>query len=212
MKKIFLFAIAFFTQFTFALSLDQVRADLKKSCLPQDSIEMNLRVTVNAAGIHQQTEMYIVNKGANKSYTEIKSTFLNQRSIANGKKMKVVNLNTNKRQILDYDGESLRSNTYANFNPFDSGTWDAPQFYSGNIYKIQGTLGTIYYNNKAKRIEKIESEKDGKNTLTTFTYDANNHLKKMVVSVMVNGVESVVATEFLRLQKSDKVTDSLFEF
>ena len=70
----------------------------------------------------------------------------------------------------------------------------------------------IIYYNKTKRIEKIESEKDGKNTLTTFTYDANNHLKKMVVSIMVNGVESVVATEFLRLQKSDKVTDSLFEF
>ena len=36
--------------------------------------------------------------------------------------------------------------------------------------------------------------------------------KKMVVSVMVNGVESVVTSEFLRLQKSDKVPDSLFDF
>lgn len=36
--------------------------------------------------------------------------------------------------------------------------------------------------------------------------------KKMEVSVIVNGQESVLTTEFLRMQKSDKVPDKLFEF
>ena len=58
----------------------------------------------------------------------------------------------------------------------------------------------------------MEAVKDKANTLTTFTYDANNKVKKMMVSVMVNGIESVVTTEILRMQKSDKVSDRLFEF
>ena len=33
----------------------------------------------------------------------------------------------------------------------------------------------------------------------------------MAVSVMVNETESVVTTEILRMRKSDKVPDSLFE-
>ncbi len=70
----------------------------------------------------------------------------------------------------------------------------------------------MYYDKKMKRIEKIESVKERANTLTIFTYDANNKMKKMVVSVIVNGVESIVTTEFLRMQKSDKISDSLFEF
>lgn len=87
-----------------------------------------------------------------------------------------------------------------------------PKFYSGNLYAIEGLSTTIYYNQKLKRIEKVESIKDAANTLTTFSYDANNKIKKMEVSVIVNGQESVVTTEFLRMQKSDKVPDKLFEF
>ena len=63
-----------------------------------------------------------------------------------------------------------------------------------------------------KRIEKIEAVKDWANTLTTFSYDAYNKMKKMEVSVIVNGHESVVTTDILRMQKSDKVPDTLFDF
>lgn len=133
-----------------ALTLEQVKATLKENVIPQDSVEMNLRVTVKAMGVYQQTDIYIVKKGTDKGYTEIKSSFLKQRSIVNGKKMKVV--------------------------------------------------------------EKIETIKDGANTLTTFSYDANNRMKKMEVSVIVNGHESVVTTDILRMQKSDKVPDTLFDF
>jgi len=37
-------------------------------------------------------------------------------------------------------------------------------------------------------------------------------MKKMEVSVIVNGRESVVITDILRMQKSDKVPDTLFDF
>ena len=197
---------------SFSLTLEQVKAALKDNNIPRDSVEMNLRVTVKATGVYQQTDIYMVKKGSDKGYTEIRSSFLKQRSIVNGKKMKVVDMKTNKAQVLDYNSESLKSDAYASFNPLDSGEWNEPKFLSGDIYTIQGSAGTLYYNNKMKRIEKIESVKDKANTLTTFSYDANNKMKKMEVSVIVNGRESVVITDILRMQKSDKVPDTLFDF
>lgn len=212
MKKTTFLLFLFLVSQSFALSLEQVKAALKENAIPRDSIEMNLRTSVRAAGVYQQTDVYIVSKGENKSYTEIKSNFLNQRSIVNGNKMKVVDLKTNKSQILDYNAEALKSSSYGNFNPLDSGEWKEPKFFSDDIYIIQGSAGTLYYNSKLKRIEKLESVKDNADVLTTFTYDANNNMKKMVVSVLVKGVESIVTTEILRMQKSDKVPDRMFEF
>lgn len=208
--KLTLFFVLFASQ-VFALSLEQVKTALTEGVIPRDSVEMNLRVSVKALGVYQQTDIYIVNKGTGKSYTEIRGGFLNQRSIVNGNKMKTVDLKTNKAQLLEYNREALQPNSYADFNPLDSGDWEEPKFLSGEIYLIKGPAGNVYYNNKTKRIEKIEAVKDRANTQTTFTYDASNKLKKMAVSVMVNGTESVVTTEILRMRKSDKIPDSLFE-
>ena len=212
MNKLPFLFLLFWVSHSFALTLEQVKAALNEKAVPRDSVEMNLRTSVRATGVYQQSDIYIVNKGASKSYTEIKSSFLNQRSVVNGNKMKVVDLKTNKSQIVDYNGEALKSASYGNFNPLDSGEWKVPKLQSGDIYLIEGSAGTLHYNSKLKRIEKIEAVKDKANTLTTFTYDANNNMKKMTVSVMVNGIESVVTTEILRMQKSDKVSDRLFEF
>ena len=192
--------------------LEQVKASLKENIISQDSVEMNLRISVKAPGVYQQTDIYLINKGSNKSYTEIKSSFLNQRSIVNGNKMKIVDLKTNKTQVIDYNGDVLTANSYANFNPLDSGEWNEPKFLSDNIYTIQGSTGTVHYNKKMKRIEKIEAIKNGANMLTKFSYDANNKMKKMEVSAIVIGTESVVTTEILRMQKSDKVPDTVFDF
>lgn len=210
-KIAFLFILSFLSQ-PFALTLDQVKTALREKSVPRDSVEMNIRVSVKASGVFQQSEIYMVNKGAAKSYTEIKSSLLNQRCIVNGNKMKIVDLKTKKTRVLDYNGDLLKSDSYAKFNPLDSGEWNEPKLLSGDVYTIQGSAGTLYYNNKMKRVEKIEAEKDRANTLTTFTYDANNQMKKMTVSVIVNGIESVVTTEILRMQKSDKAPDSLFDF
>ena len=212
MKKLAILSFAFFVSQSFGITLDQVKSALKANIVSQDSVEMNLRISVKAPGVYQQTDIYLINKGPSKSYTEIKSNFLKQRSIVNGNKMKIVDLKTNKTQVIDYNGDVLTTNSYANFNPLDSGEWSEPKFFSDNIYTIQGSTGTVHYNKKMKRIEKIEAIKNGANTLTKFSYDANNNMKKMEVSVIVNGTESVVTTEILRMQKSDNVPDTMFEF
>ena len=211
MKK-FIFALLLFSVSTFALSLDQVRADLKKSAFARDSVEMSIRTTVNTPAGKQVVSIYMVQKGASKTYTEMKSPLLNQRSIVNGSRMKVIDLNTKKSQILPYNGEALEAQSYTKFNPLDSGDWHEPVHVSGDLYSIVGDKGTLYYDSAKKRIEKIESNDAERNTLTTFTYDAMNELKKMEVSVIVSGIETKVTTEILALRSSAKFPDKLFEF
>ena len=211
MKKLVI-ALCLLASSSFALSLDQVRADLKKSAFARDSIEMNIRTTVNSPAGKQVVSIYMVQKGVFKVYTEMKSPLLNQRSIVNGSRMKVIDLNTKKSQILPYNGEALEAQSYTKFNPLDSGDWQEPVHVSGNLFSIVGAQGTLYYDSAKKRIEKIESNDAGKSALTTFTYDAMNNLKKMEVSVLVSGIETKITTEILALRSSAKFPDKLFEF
>lgn len=104
--------------------------------------------------------MHIVNKGSSKSYMEIKSSFLNQRSIVNGDRMKIVDLATSEYKIVHYNGEPLKEYSYGNFNPLDSGKWNAPKYISQDLYLIEGDAGSLFYNSKRNRIEKIHSIKN----------------------------------------------------
>lgn len=211
MKKMILFALLLSTA-SFALTLDQVRADLKSNAIAGDSVEMNIRTTVNSVAGSQSVSVYIVQKGSAKSYTEIKTSFMSQRSIVNGSRMKVIDLKTNKFQILPYNGEVLKAMSYANFNPLDSGEWSAPKFVSENLYSIAGEKGTLYYDAKKKRIEKLVSDKPDKSVLTTFEYDVTNNLKTMNVSVDASGVQTTITTEILKLRSSKNFPDRMFEF
>lgn len=197
---------------SFALTLDQVRNDLKKSSFAKDSIEMDIRTTINAMGSTQSISIYIVQKGTSKIYTEINAAFVNQRSIVNGSKMKVIDLKTNKSQVVPYNGEALEAMSYVQFNPLDAGEWENPKYVSENLYSIKGHKGSLYYNSKKKRIEKYESEEDDKYVLTTFEYDAENNLSRMKIDVDADGVKTNIITEILRMRSSKDFPDFLFEF
>ena len=211
MYKIAIFTL-FFAISSFALTLDQVRSDLKKSSFATDSIEMEIRTTMNVMGTSQSIYIYIVQKGASKIYTEINAAFVNQRSIVNGSKMKVIDLKTNKSQVVSYNGEALEAMSYARFNPLDAGEWENPKYVSENLYSIKGSKGSLYYNSKKKRIEKYESEEDDKYVLTTFEYDAENNLSRMKIDVDADGVKTNIITEILRMRSSKDFPDFLFEF
>lgn len=212
MYKKIIFLIALIISQPYALTLEQIKTNLKEYYIPKDSLEIRLRVTVKTLTSSSQTDMHIVNKGTNKSYMEIRSSFLNQRSIVNGDKMKIVDLATREYKIVHYNGEPLKEYSYGNFNPLDSGKWNAPKYISQDLYLIEGYAGSLFYNSKRNRIEKIHSVKDKANVLTTFEYDVNNNLKKMIVSVDVNGTETVVTTEIFKMRNSRNFPDRLFDF
>lgn len=210
MHKI-LFFLLIISIHSFALTLDQVRADLKKNSISGDSIEINVRTSVSTAGSKQSVSVFFVQKGKNKIYSEINTSFLNQ-SIVNGSRMKIIDLNTNKFQIIPYNGEPLNVASYTNFNPLASGEWGGPKFVSENLYSIKGDKGTLFYNSKKKRIEKMETEEKDKFVLTDFSYDVENNLKTMTVHVSAQGVETTIVTEILKLRHSRDFPDKLFEF
>lgn len=197
---------------SFALSLNQVRADLKRNPISGDSIEMSVRTSVSTVSSKQSVSVFFVQKGKNKIYSEINTSFLNQRSIVNGSRMKIIDLNTNKFQIIPYNGEPLDVVSYTNFNPLASGEWGGPKFVSENLYSIKGDKGTLFYNSKKKRIEKMETEEKDKFVLTDFSYDVENNLKTMTVHVSAQGVETTIVTEILKLRHSRDFPDKLFEF
>ncbi len=211
MCKIFLFVIAFSVS-AFSLTLNQVRKDLKENALSGDSIEMNIRTMVERAIGVQNVSIYIVRKGPTKIYTEIKMPFMSQRSVVKDSHIKIIDLKTNKFQILPYHGEALEALSYTNFNPLDSGEWEEPKLISENFYTIEGNKGTLYYDSKQKRIERLESNENNKFVQTTFEYDAMNHLKAMKMLVDVSGVQTTVTTEILKFRSPKNFPDRLFEF
>ena len=113
MRKI-LFILLIISIHSFALTLDQVGADLKKNSISGDSIEINVRTSVSTAGSKQSVSVFFVQKGK-KIYSEINTSFLNQRSIVNDSRMKIIDLNTNKFQIIPYNGEPLNVASYTHF-------------------------------------------------------------------------------------------------
>lgn len=213
MKKILLLII-FFSAFSNALSLEQVRNNLMKNLISRDSVEMRIRTSVSSPMLSgkQNAYIYMVRKGNSKIYTEMKLPFVNQRFIVNGNRMKVIDLSTRESEILPYNGEPLKAAAYMDFNPLMTGEWQEPKLVSGNIYAITGEKGTLYYDSKKNRIEKMENETGPQSTLTSFTYDLNNNMKTMRISVIVDSVETEVLVEILTLRHSKDFSDHLFEF
>lgn len=109
MRKVFLL-IVFFSAFANALSLEQIRNNLIKKLISRDSVEMRIRSSVSSSMLSgkQNVYIYMVRKGFSKIYTELKLPFVNQRSIVNGNRMKVIDLSTRKSEILPYNGEPLK--------------------------------------------------------------------------------------------------------
>lgn len=210
----FLFFFVVLVSSSFALTLEQVRAELKTNTITSDSVEMGIKTTVSSTLVpsSQSVMVYLVRKSTSKVFAEIKMSISNQRIIINGNKMKTIDLNTREFQIIPYNGETLKAMSYANFNPLDSGEWAEPKFVSENLYSIKGDKGTLFYNSKKKRIKKMESKESDKSVLTEFTYDAENNLKTMSVYVSTQGVETKILTEILKLRHSRDFPDKLFEF
>lgn len=210
MKKMFFLCLLALTQ-SFALSLEQVRSDLKKSMISADSIEMKMEMTVNSIAGQLKTIVYIAQKGAEKCYTEIRNGQIQQRSIVNGDRMKVIDLKNKTSKILPYNGEILEAQTYANFNPLASGNWSDPVYFSDGVYLIKDNSSTVYYDSKKKRIEKMETTEHDRSVFTRFDYDGNNNLKTMTMSVYVGDVVTTITIDIVLLRNSSKLPDLIFE-
>lgn len=69
MKKVLFVCLLVLSQ-SFALTLEQVRSDLKKSMVSADSVEVKMEMTVNSIAGQLKTTVYVAQKGI--GYTEIR--------------------------------------------------------------------------------------------------------------------------------------------
>ncbi|WP_308604078.1 hypothetical protein [uncultured Fibrobacter sp.] len=216
MKAIFLFLLP--AVLSHALTLGQVRAELGKSAIAGDSLEMLLKTTVSSPlmALNRSASVYLVKKGSGKIYSEIRVPLARTRSIVNGNRVKTIDLSTQKSTVSAYDGKSLEAENYADFNPLSSGEWNAPKPVSRNLYSLWGNLNgapaTLYYNAQKKRVEKMETSDSEKSACTFFACDASGALKTMTVEVEIGGIKTTVITEILKLKSSRNFPDKLFEF
>lgn len=213
MQKFLIFVLIFFSLGN-ALTLEEVRESLRQTIDFGDSVEMSIKTTVSSPWLAsvQGVSVYLVRKGSSKIFAEVQMPFSNRRTIVNGQKMKIIDLNTRTFEILPYNEESLDILSYSKWNPLDSGTWKKPQWISGNLFSIQGEKSVLYYDKKKKRIEKTETNDSEKFVSTEFFYDEKNNLKSMHMSLSGQDFQTSIVTEVFKLNHSRDFPDNLFEF
>lgn len=199
---------------SFALTLNDVRKALVATTIAQDSLEMEFKTTLRSPMIGTQSmETYSVRKGPKKIYFEMKSQMLNQRLIVSDKKMKVVDLKTNKETIMKKNEMFDKMMQTPDANPLENGNWKEPVLVSDKLYKIEGDSSVVYYDAGKKQLTKMEQETSDSNTLTTFEYDPTTKKPSaMKISIMSSGKETVLEVTFTKYQKSKDFPDRFFEF
>ncbi len=209
----FYFFIAACTAFIHALTLEQVRSDLKNAFLDADSVEIGIQTTLSSSDLlnPQKISVYFVRKGPRNVFAEVKMPHSSQRTIVCGDRMKSIDLNTRKFQILPYDGKALEMFPEMNFHLLDSSGWKEPEPVSEEVFVIDGTGGRVYYNARKKRMEEWVS-KGEVSVRTVFAYDAVGNLKTMTTTVSAPGVETKVVSEIRTLRHSRNFPDALFDF
>lgn len=107
--RIFLSLVFLSVSFGCALTLEEVRSDLRESVLASDSIELGIRTTLSSPSISapQVIGVHLVGKGPGKVFAEIKMPMSRQRMIVNGNRVKTIDLDTRKSRVVPYDGKSL---------------------------------------------------------------------------------------------------------
>lgn len=201
---------------SFAISLEEVKRDLNKSFIHEDSLEARFTTKITSSAIGSQTmESYYVRKGPKKIYFEMRSPLLNQRVIVSGDRIKIVDLKSKQETIVKNGTQfmSLMSIPESSANPFEKGNWKEPVFESESVYKIEGDSATYYYDEKKKQLVKMERVTQKNNSLTTFEYDpATKRLSAIKISVLIDMKETVIEIVYSKYQNSRNFPDSNFKF
>lgn len=208
-----MFAILWlFAACAFALTIADVERSLKNSLFPSDSFEIRLSTTVESLAGTQTSDMYIVQKGPSKIYTELKSPMFSERSIVSGDRMKTTDLQSGKVKVIPYDGEALKSLGNLQVGLFVEDGWSTPKKLSDFEYVLAKGKKELYYNSQKKQIFKIVETLENGFSETLLEYDENSTMKKMVTMVKVNGVETKVTTLVQKTGTGVDFPDRFFDF
>ena len=139
---------------------------------------------------------------------------MNQRMVLSGKKLKTLDLVTQKEQITPYNGEIEKLASVQNVsNTLNSGNWKEPMRFEGSIYKIEGDSSVVYYDSAKKQVKKMEQRVGENSSVITFEYDeATKQVSAMRISVMVGVRETKVDMTFSTYPSSATFPHRYFNF
>lgn len=197
---------------SFALTLADVRESLSKNAMAGDTLELRLETVIETAAGRQNFEFYLVQMGQKKAYMELKGPLMNERSVVNGDRMKVTDLNSGSSKVMPYNGEALHSMMLMNGDAIAKGNWSEPKIVSGNSYVLKGGDSELFYNAKKKHIEKIVRNMPNGSSEMVFEYNENNELQRIVTSVEAEGVNTSIVSNVKKIRPKADLPERFFEF
>lgn len=217
-KNLTLLTILFFGCYSFALDIDAVFENQKKSAFP-DTCELRVRTTVQFPGRPSQiVESSVITAGEAKSVTTIKASLVQMKIVQNGNRMRVTDLKT---------GKKLSAGNMPAQNPTDitkqfgsPGDYETPVKIADGFWKItpkDPARPSLYYSAKSRRIVKMEMSVNGTPATTEFEYCGNScrlpgTLKKAVIRTFVpQGGESVIILEVIEAKRRHQLPKKMFD-
>lgn len=210
---IYLFA---FASLSFALDVNAVLDNQKKAAF-SDTAEIQMRTSIKLPGQPiQQVEINVINAGADKSVSTIKSTMMQYKIVKNGTRIKMTDLKT---------GQTLPAQNIPQENALDvSAQLGTAEDYNtpvkvNDLWKISPkdiTRPVLFYSQKLKRVVKMTSKLEGADATTEFSYCDNTcslpgTLSKIVITTKLgSGEESKITVEVLSARKRSQLPISLF--
>ena len=210
--------LGFCAGYSLALDAATIFSEQKKSAFP-DTVEIRMRTTVTLPGQGpQQVEVKMLNKGPDKSVTEIQSALMNLKMVRNGAQIGMVDLKTGKTlpaqslpsagaDMLDVDKQFGKPEEYQSPVKADS-LW--------KLVPKDVSKPTLFYSDKQKRVVRMETTIQGIPAVSTFRYCSSNcslpgTLSGVdIVSTMPGQMETRVQVDVLTAQRRHSLPESLF--
>ncbi len=211
-----LFAASILSANTFALDLQAIFDNQKKSAFP-DTCEMQMRTTMEIPGFApQKVDADVINAGPAKSIATIQSGAMQMKIVQNGGRMKATDLKTGKAlpaQNIPRQGMTDVSKQVG--SPED---YNAP-VRQGTLWKItpkDSSKPTLLYSAKSRRIVKMTALVNGAESETEFEYCDNTcrlpgTLKKTTTTTKFGGTSSKVVVEILQAREHHSLPSRLFD-
>lgn len=210
--------LGFCAGYSLALDAATIFSEQKKSAFP-DTVEIRMRTTVTLPGQGpQQVEIKTLNKGPDKSVTEIRSALMNLKMIRNGLQMGMVDLKSGKTlpaqslpsagsDVLDVEKQFGKPDEYQSPVKVDT-LW--------KLIPKDVSKPTLFYSDKQKRVVRMETTIQGVPAVSIFRYCGSTcslpgTLSGVdIVSTVPGQSETRVQVEVLTAQRRHSLPESLF--
>jgi len=215
----FIASLLIFSSLSYSLTVGDVLRHQASSNFP-DTAEIRMHMTVAITdNVTQTMEMKILQKGPDKSFSEMKSSLINIRTVQNGTRTVVEDLKTGKKQLSPEIVDASQSiNVTKQLG--DSTDYEAPVV-DGILWRLEPkTSGkpTLFYDAAQGRIVEMQlTFPTGQTSVTKIDYAPNTAIQlvpgtpsKITMVTTSAGIQTTVNLQVLLSVKRSDILDAVF--